>query len=86
LPLIKATSDLFEHCAEVPERDMLIICKAVGPDWLIIIWQKLKPILSVIFAVMLITSLTVMLVNDLFNDAFTIGDVVSMVKLTVMLS
>jgi len=57
-----------------------------NPDILTIIWPKLNPVASVTFTVILITSLTVIFVNDLFNVAFIIGTVASKEKLTLKLS
>src|SRR3989344_1674646 len=51
---------------------------------LIIIWPMLKLALSVAFAVKLITSLTVIFVNDLFRVALTIGGVVSAITIKVL--
>ena len=85
MPAARDTGEELEHWADVPEREMLIYSNAVGPDWLIMIWQKLNPRLSVMFAVMLITSPKIIFVIDLFKVVFTIGCVISLTVMMVSL-
>ena len=85
MPAARYTGEELEHWADVPEREMLIYSNAVGPDWLIMIWQKLNPRLSVMFAVMLITSPKIIFVIDLFKVVFTVGEVVSLTVIIVSL-
>ncbi len=67
------TLDEFEHCASVPESEMFMYSRLSGPDWLIIIWQKLRSALSVMFALMLIMSYSYISAKDLFSVVFTVG-------------
>src|SRR3989338_4067084 len=84
LPLVTFIVMFWLNWAEVASfNEKLKYC--LYPDMFTIICPKLNPFTSVAFAVMFITSLTVRLVNDLFKVAFTIGNVVSIVKLAVRL-